>query len=70
MYKKVLSSVLVFLVLLSILPGNPIQASAASIDINGHWAEEDLNKWIENGILLGYQDGTIKPDNNIQERSL
>jgi len=65
MYKKVLSSVLVFLVLLSILPGNPIQASAASIDINGHWAEEDLNKWIENGILLGYQDGTIKPDNNI-----
>jgi len=34
-------------------------------DIRGHWAEEDLNKWMEKGILVGYQDGTIRPDNNI-----
>jgi len=65
MYKKLLSSVLVILVLLSTWSAKPIRASAEVNDINGHWAEEDLSKWVEKGILLGYQDGTIKPDNNI-----
>lgn len=65
MYKKLLSSVLIILVLLSTLSTKPIRASAEVNDINGHWAEEDLSKWVEKGILLGYQDGTIKPDNNI-----
>jgi len=42
-----------------------VQASDGINDIRGHWAEEDLNKWMEKGILVGYQDGTIRPDNNI-----
>lgn len=65
MYRKFLSKVLVFLVLFSALPTKPIESYAAANDISGHWAEEDLTKWVEKGILLGYRDGTIKPDNNI-----
>lgn len=65
MYRKFLSKVLVFLVLLSALPAKPIESYAAFNDISGHWAEKDLSKWVEKGILLGYRDGTIMPDNNI-----
>jgi len=65
MYKRLLSSVLIILLLLTTWSAIPIQASDAINDIDGHWAKEDLNKWVEKGILLGYQDGTIKPDNNI-----
>lgn len=31
-------------------------------DISGHYAEKTINKWIDNGIISGYPDGTFKPD--------
>ena len=65
MYKKLLSSALVILVLLSAWSAKSVQASVVINDINGHWASEDLSKWVEKGILQGYQNGMIKPDNNI-----
>lgn len=34
-------------------------------DITGHWAENCILKLIEAGIVVGYPDGTIKPDNTI-----
>ena len=40
--------------------------SAASFsDIQGHWAEENISRWVEAGKLGGYEDGTFRPDNNI-----
>ncbi|HHV30127.1 MAG TPA: family 16 glycosylhydrolase [Clostridium sp.] len=65
MYKRLLSSALIIMLLLSAWSPISVQASDAISDIRGHWAEDDLSKWLEKGILLGYQDGTIKPDNNI-----
>lgn len=35
------------------------------LDINGHWAEECILKLINSGIIKGYPDGTIRPDNTI-----
>ena len=35
------------------------------LDINGHWAEECILKLINTGIIKGYPDGTIRPDNTI-----
>ncbi len=32
------------------------------IDTNGHWAEKEIDKAVENGIATGYLDGTFKPD--------
>jgi len=40
-------------------------AAFAATDINGHWAESVLNKWEQKGLMGGYEDGTIRPDNAI-----
>lgn len=34
-------------------------------DIQGHWAEEAVNRWTHRGIVEGYPDGTFKPGNSI-----
>ncbi|MCM3786003.1 S-layer homology domain-containing protein, partial [Neobacillus mesonae] len=34
-------------------------------DINGHWAQSQLQNWINEGNLTGYEDGSIKPNNSI-----
>ncbi|HBC91746.1 MAG TPA: hypothetical protein DCZ10_02265 [Pelotomaculum sp.] len=34
-------------------------------DIAGHWAEKQVNEWIDGGLINGYGDNTFKPDNNI-----
>jgi len=35
-------------------------------DIDGHWAEAQIECWIERGIVKGYEDGTFKPENSIK----
>ncbi len=39
-------------------------------DIEGHWAERDIKKVIETGILKGYPDGSFKPNQNITRAEL
>ncbi|ULO05203.1 S-layer homology domain-containing protein [Paenibacillus sp. 19GGS1-52] len=39
-------------------------ASQAS-DIKGHWAESQINTWIQKGLIKKYEDGSFKPDNSI-----
>lgn len=34
-------------------------------DMTGHWAEEDVVRAAELGLIGGYQDGTFKPDNDL-----
>lgn len=34
-------------------------------DISGHWAEKYIKAFVGEGYILGYPDGTFKPDNNI-----
>ena len=34
-------------------------------DISGHWAEDDINKLVQDNIITGYKDGSFKPDNKI-----
>jgi hypothetical protein len=31
-------------------------------DINSHWAKEEINEWIDNGLISGYTDQTFKPN--------
>ncbi|MEC0371690.1 glycosyl hydrolase family 18 protein [Paenibacillus chibensis] len=38
------------------------QASAGSSDTRGHWAEQLLTDWKDQGLLKGYPDGSIKPN--------
>ena len=42
------------------------RVSAATItDINGHWAQSSVNKWITAGFISGYPEGSFKPDRKI-----
>ena len=34
-------------------------------DINGHWANAEVSKFINSGYIVGYEDNTFKPDNSI-----
>ena len=34
-------------------------------DIYGHWAQKEINLAYNNGWILGYEDGTFKPNQNI-----
>ncbi|MEI0736459.1 S-layer homology domain-containing protein [Paenibacillus sp. JTLBN-2024] len=38
------------------------RAAAASSDVKGHWAEQLLAGWQDQGLLKGYPDGSMKPD--------
>ena len=39
--------------------------SAHSKDYEGHWAQATIQKWMDAGMVSGYQDGSYKPDNNV-----
>ncbi len=40
--------------------------SAASFsDVEGHWAESEIQYGVDNGMIDGYNDGTFKPNNPI-----
>ncbi|MHA6534299.1 S-layer homology domain-containing protein [Paenibacillus sp. BAC0078] len=39
-------------------PGTSVSAN----DTSGHWAESVLKEWQEQGLLTGYQDGSLQPD--------
>ncbi|RXT04526.1 S-layer homology domain-containing protein [Ammoniphilus sp. CFH 90114] len=34
-------------------------------DLRGHWAESQINDWIDQGLVNGYPDGTFKPNHLI-----
>lgn len=52
---------------ISMLLGSLGSVSAAPVpkDIQGHWAQSQLQKWLDEGYLNGYQDGTVKPNKAI-----
>ncbi|MBP1993526.1 DUF4838 domain-containing protein [Paenibacillus eucommiae] len=48
----------------SILPAGGTKGQDSS-DIEGHWAEAQLKKWLQEGLLQGYSNGDIAPDRRI-----
>lgn len=68
--KKTVSAIMALVVIVTMLT---IRAFATDInfsDISGHWAEDTINKWKEQGIISGYPDGTFKPDNPVTRAEL
>jgi hypothetical protein len=37
-------------------------AAAKETDIHDHWARAALQRWLDQGLLNGYGDGTVRPD--------
>ncbi|WP_342547747.1 S-layer homology domain-containing protein [Paenibacillus sp. FSL P2-0089] len=42
-----------------------VSAAPAPKDIQGHWAQKQLQSWLDKGYLGGYPDGTVKPNKAI-----
>lgn len=64
MKKRVLSSFLALVLTLSLC----VSGYAAEIsfpDAKGHWAEETITTLATQGIVCGYPDGTVRPDDTI-----
>lgn len=61
--------VFMLIVCLTSLPFGTIFASKAS-DIQGTWAEAQITKWMEKGLVSGYPDGDFKPDHSITRAEL
>ena len=40
-------------------------ASGVFTDTSGHWAETYIEKWSSKGVIVGFGDGTFKPENNV-----
>ena len=59
MLKKILKGVLVFAIVAMI--NNPAQAFYTDMDEN-HWAYQSIKFLTEVGVVVGYPDGTYKPD--------
>ncbi len=69
--KRVMSLILLLALLLTLIT-QPAQAAETQIaldDLKGHWAEPQLRKWAEDGILKGY-NGTYNPDRAITRAEL
>ena len=65
---KLKSSNKVFLIALTvcIILGMTSVAFAAGLsDLNGHWAKNQIESWVNQGLAKGYPDATFKPDNSI-----
>lgn len=58
--RRVLSMMLSVCLLLSTV----VTAQAAS-DVDGHWAEEQMQAFIDRGLMNGYGDGMYGPDNSM-----
>lgn len=39
--------------------------NAFGIDFTDHWAEDTIQEWFDNERILGYEDGTFKPENKV-----
>lgn len=62
--KKILSLITVLAMSLSIF-STVWAAESPKDDLEGHWAEANLRKWVQEGLLTGYEDGTYKADRQI-----
>ena len=58
--KKFLATVLSLCMVLTMLP---IAVMAANYtDTDGHWGEAAIDRWSDEGIVEGYEDGSFAPD--------
>ncbi|WP_150265397.1 glycosyl hydrolase [Paenibacillus tepidiphilus] len=47
-----------------------LAASRLPEKLEGHWAEEAIAKWMQNGVVQGYPDGSFKPDRAVTRAEL
>jgi len=60
-FKKLISILLAGMLMLCC----SLPVFAANSDYAGHWAQKSIDKWMEKGIISGYENGIFRPDNPV-----
>lgn len=63
--KKIKKTIALILCLIMAIGSMSIAFGDDTKDFVGHWAEATIQKWIDEGKISGYPDGTFKPDGSI-----
>lgn len=72
--KRLLHWLLIVSLVVGMIPGPGLTSKVAAAadgvaspanDITGHWAKKQLDEWMENGYIQGFQDGSFRPDQAI-----
>ena len=63
MFKKTISLILVFMMILTI--GTPMNSYGVAKDYAGHWAEDTIQLWLDEGYITGYPDGSFNPEGKV-----
>lgn len=60
-----LLTVWLLILCLVLAPVNTALGAAKTPDYKGHWAEKQIGRWVEQGYINGYEDGTFRPDQSV-----
>ncbi|HPE16851.1 MAG TPA: S-layer homology domain-containing protein, partial [Oscillospiraceae bacterium] len=63
--KRCLSILLLICLILSLCIGSAYAVHRIFPDCSGHWAEDIIDELTERGVIAGYPDGTVRPDDVI-----
>lgn len=63
--KRFISIVMAVMMITSMIPFTAFANETTASDLSGHWAENVITEWMDYGIINGYEDGTIRPNNKI-----
>ena len=63
MLRKTLLITWLLVTAMSLVSVGAVSAETTLKDFNGHWAASTISKWIDQGLIKGYEDNTIRPDN-------
>ncbi len=62
--QRFVSILAVLALVLTLSPASAFASTKVS-DIADHWAEDEIQSWVDSGYIKGYPDGTFKPENHI-----
>lgn len=63
MIKKTISLLLIFMMIITI--AIPTNVFGIEKDFTGHWAENTIQSWLDNGYVSGYPNGSFKPEGSV-----
>lgn len=63
--KKVIAIILCLVMVVGNFSAVFADTTATNVDFEGHWAQTTIQKWIDEGRISGYPDGSFKPNANI-----
>ncbi len=56
---------MLFSIISAPIPADMTAEASSPPDIEGHWAQENIQSWIDRDLAAGYPDGTFQPDEEV-----